>query len=46
MNILLWIVQIMLALLFLFAGGTKLIMSTHQLEPWRLQERYTWRVGS
>jgi uncharacterized membrane protein YphA (DoxX/SURF4 family) len=32
MNILLWIVQIMLALLFLFAGGTKLIMSTQQLE--------------
>src|SRR5262245_50918157 len=26
MNILLWIIQILLALLFLFAGGTKLIM--------------------
>lgn len=27
MNILLWILQILLALLFLFAGGTKLVMS-------------------
>jgi uncharacterized membrane protein YphA (DoxX/SURF4 family) len=27
MNILLWILQILLALLFLFAGGTKLVLS-------------------
>jgi uncharacterized membrane protein YphA (DoxX/SURF4 family) len=27
MNILLWIVQVLLAILFLFAGGTKLVMS-------------------
>lgn len=27
MNILLWIIQIILALLFLFAGGSKLVMS-------------------
>lgn len=27
MNILLWILQVLLALLFLFAGGTKLVMS-------------------
>jgi uncharacterized membrane protein YphA (DoxX/SURF4 family) len=27
MNILLWIVQVLLALMFLFAGGTKLVMS-------------------
>jgi uncharacterized membrane protein YphA (DoxX/SURF4 family) len=27
MNILLWIIQVLLALLFLFAGGTKLVMS-------------------
>ena len=32
MNVLLGIVQIILALLFLFAGGTKLVMSTAQLE--------------
>jgi uncharacterized membrane protein YphA (DoxX/SURF4 family) len=31
MNILLWIIQILLALLFLFAGGTKLVMSTEAL---------------
>ena len=27
MNIVLWIIQVLLALLFLFAGGTKLVMS-------------------
>ena len=27
MNILLWIIQVLLALLFLFAGGTKLVLS-------------------
>lgn len=32
MNILLWIIQILLALLFLFAGGTKLVISTETLE--------------
>ena len=32
MNIVLWIIQILLALLFLFAGGSKLIMSAAQLE--------------
>ena len=31
MNILLWIIQILLALLFLFAGGTKLVLSTETL---------------
>jgi hypothetical protein len=31
MNILLWIVQILLALLFLFAGGTKLIIPYDKL---------------
>jgi uncharacterized membrane protein YphA (DoxX/SURF4 family) len=31
MNILLWILQVLLALLFLFAGGSKLIMSTEAL---------------
>lgn len=31
MNIALWIVQIILALLFLFAGGTKLILSMEQM---------------
>ena len=31
MNILLWITQIVLALLFLFAGGTKLILSSETL---------------
>jgi len=32
MNILLWIIQILLALLFLFAGGTKLFMSQEALQ--------------
>ncbi len=32
MNILLWIIQILLALLFLFAGGTKLVFSTAKLQ--------------
>ena len=31
MNILLWIIQIVLALLFLFAGGTKLFLSSETL---------------
>ena len=31
MNRLLWVIQILLALLFLFAGGTKLMMSAAQL---------------
>lgn len=32
MNIVLWIVQILLALLFLFAGGTKLILPSEVLQ--------------
>jgi hypothetical protein len=32
MNIVLWIIQILLALLFLFAGGSKLIMSAEAME--------------
>lgn len=32
MNILLWIIQILLALLFLFAGGTKLVWSMEQMQ--------------
>jgi uncharacterized membrane protein len=31
MNILLWILQILLALTFLFAGGTKLVMSMEEI---------------
>lgn len=31
MNIVLWILQVLLALLFLFAGGTKLVMSAEAL---------------
>jgi uncharacterized membrane protein YphA (DoxX/SURF4 family) len=31
MNIVLWILQVLLALLFLFAGGTKLVLSTETL---------------
>lgn len=31
MNIVLWIIQVLLALLFLFAGGTKLVLSTETL---------------
>ena len=32
MNIVLWIIQVLLALLFLFAGGTKLILSIEQMQ--------------
>ena len=32
MNIVLWIIQILLALLFLFAGGSKLIVSAEVME--------------
>jgi uncharacterized membrane protein YphA (DoxX/SURF4 family) len=32
MNIVLWIIQIILALLFLFAGGTKLVMSIEAMQ--------------
>jgi uncharacterized membrane protein YphA (DoxX/SURF4 family) len=32
MNILLWIIQVLLTLLFLFAGGTKLVMSTEAMQ--------------
>jgi uncharacterized membrane protein YphA (DoxX/SURF4 family) len=31
MNIVLWIIQALLALLFLFAGGTKLVLSIEQM---------------
>ena len=31
MNIALWIIQILLALLFLFAGGTKLVMPVEEM---------------
>ena len=31
MNIILWIIQILLALLFLFAGGTKLVLSAETM---------------
>jgi uncharacterized membrane protein YphA (DoxX/SURF4 family) len=32
MNILLWIIQILLALVFLFAGGTKLVVASQVLQ--------------
>lgn len=32
MNILLWVIQILLALLFLFAGGTKLVLSMETMQ--------------
>jgi uncharacterized membrane protein YphA (DoxX/SURF4 family) len=32
MNIVLWIIQVLLALLFLFAGGTKLVLPTEVLK--------------
>ena len=31
MNILLWILQVLLAIVFLFAGGTKLVLSTEKM---------------
>lgn len=53
MNIILWIIQILLALLFLFAGGTKLIMSIEAMRAMGppnqillpgLLIRFHWRV--
>jgi uncharacterized membrane protein YphA (DoxX/SURF4 family) len=32
MNVLLWVIQTLLALLFLFAGGTKLVMSAEAMQ--------------
>jgi uncharacterized membrane protein YphA (DoxX/SURF4 family) len=33
MNIALWVVQVLLGLLFLFAGGMKLVMTAEQMQP-------------
>lgn len=39
MNILLWIVQILLALLFLFAGVTKLVLPTEVLQSMQAKDQ-------
>jgi uncharacterized membrane protein YphA (DoxX/SURF4 family) len=41
MNILLWIIQILLALLFLFAGGTKLVLSLETMAEMSRQSGLT-----
>jgi len=42
MNILLWIIQILLALTFLFAGGTKLFLSTETLQSMAPPNSIVW----
>jgi hypothetical protein len=42
MNIALWIIQILLALLFLFAGGTKLILPTEVLRSMGPPNQIEW----
>jgi len=44
MNILLWIIQILLALLFLFAGGTKLFLSAETLQSMAPPISIIWPV--
>ena len=43
MNIVLWIIQVLLALLFLFAGGTKLVLPIDVMKSWAHQTRYNSR---
>jgi uncharacterized membrane protein YphA (DoxX/SURF4 family) len=42
MNILLWIIQIVLALLFLFAGGTKLVLSMETMQSMSPPNSIVW----
>ena len=42
MNILLWIIQILLALTFLFAGGTKLVLSAETLQSMSPPNSIVW----
>ncbi len=43
MTYLLWIIQVLLALLFLFAGGTKLVLPIEMLMSMGSPNRYTCR---
>jgi uncharacterized membrane protein len=42
MNILLWIIQILLALMFLFAGGTKLVWSMEYMQSLSPPNAIVW----
>lgn len=42
MNILLWIIQILLALMFLFAGGTKLVLSMETMRSMSPPNSIVW----
>lgn len=42
MNILLWIIQILLAVLFLFAGGTKLVLSMETMRSMSPPNAIVW----
>lgn len=42
MNIVLWIIQILLALTFLFAGGTKLVLSAETLQSMSPPNSIVW----
>lgn len=42
MNILLWIIQILLALTFLFAGGTKLVLSMETMQSMAPPNAIVW----
>lgn len=42
MNILLWIIQILLALVFLFSGGTKLVLSMETMQSMSPPNAIVW----
>ena len=42
MNIVLWIIQILVALLFLFAGGTKLVLSMETMQSMSPPNAIVW----
>ena len=46
MNIVLWIIQVLLALLFLLAGGTKLVLSIEAMRAMDRPTRYYCRACS
>ena len=45
MNKVLWVVQVLVGLLFIFAGGSKLVMSVEQLTQAQAGQAVTFSVG-
>jgi hypothetical protein len=45
MNKLLWVVQVLVGLLFVFAGGSKLVMSAEQLTQAQAGQAMTFSIG-